>query len=402
MSAQPAKFKRVIWIVLDGVGVGEAHDAALFGDQGSNTLGNLSHQIESIRGAPLHIPHLLKLGAGKITSLAQNIPDSDIVGVYGKASEKSTGKDTTSGHWEMTGLIVSEPFEVFEKGFPTDVVDRWVKENQLPGYLCNHAASGTEIIEKLGQEHMKTGKPILYTSADSVWQVAAHEETFGLERLYSICKSARKICDELNVSRVIARPFVGDPEKGIPFKRTYNRKDYAQLPFGKTILDDLVEKKIPVLGVGKISNIFAGIGVPHNIDTKGNQDGLRVTMEQVQQFKEGLIYVNLIDFDMLYGHRRDVSGFAAALEESDLAIGKIMEMMNQDDLLILTADHGNDPTYPGTDHTREFVPVLCYTKSGKKNLSIGIRESFADMGATIHEGLTGIPHPSGKSFLNQL
>jgi phosphopentomutase len=402
MASPPAKFKRVIWIVLDGVGVGEAHDAAQFGDVGSNTLGNLSQQVTPILGRPLAIPHLLKLGAGKITTLASSIPDGEIVGVYGKASEKSTGKDTTSGHWEMTGLVVSEPFTVFENGFPQEVVERWVKENQLPGYLCNHAASGTEIIEKLGAEHMKTGKPILYTSADSVWQVAAHEETFGLDRLYSICKSARKICDELNVSRVIARPFVGNPEKGTPFKRTYNRKDYAQLPFGKTILVELGEQNIPVLGVGKISNIFAGIGVPNNLDTKGNKDGLRVILEQMQQFKKGLLYVNLIDFDMLYGHRRDVSGFAAALEESDAAIGKIMQMMNPDDLLMLTADHGNDPTYPGTDHTREFVPVLCYSTSGKKNHSIGIRDSFADMGATIFEGLTGIPHPSGKSFLNQL
>ena len=282
------------------------------------------------------------------------------------------------------------------------MVDRWIKENNLPGVLCNQAASGTEVLEKLGKEHMLSGKPILYTSADSVWQVACHEESFGLDRLYSICKSARKICDELNVSRVIARPFIGNPEKGVPFKRTYNRKDYAQLPFGRTILDDLCAKKIPVLGVGKISNIFAGVGVPENIDTKGNTDGLEVTIREIAKNKPGLIYVNLIDFDMLYGHRRDVSGFAQALEEADVAIGKIMGMMNSDDLLVLTADHGNDPTYPGTDHTREFVPVICYTPQGKKNVPLGIRQSFSDMGATIFEALTNEPHSSGKSFLKDL
>lgn len=402
--ATTGKFKRVIWIVLDGVGAGEAPDALAFGDTGSNTLGNLSAKIKVTRATPLHIPNLIKLGAGKLTPLAHDsgIKDSEIIGAYGKASELSTGKDTTSGHWEMTGLVVSEPFEVYANGFSEEVVNRWVKENNLPGVLCNEAASGTEVIEKLGLEHMRTGKPILYTSADSVWQVACHEESFGLDRLYSICKSARKICDELNVSRVIARPFIGNPEKNIPFKRTYNRKDYAQLPFGKTILDDLCTKKIPVLGVGKISNIFAGVGVPENIDTKGNTDGLEVTIRELTHRKEGLIYVNLIDFDMLYGHRRDVPGFANALEEADVAIGKIIGMMKNDDLLVLTADHGNDPTYPGTDHTREFVPVICYTPQGKKNVPLGIRESFSDMGATIFEALTNEPHSSGKSFLKDL
>ena len=404
MATQAPQYKRVIWIVLDGVGVGEAPDAAAFKDTGSNTLGNLSKKIKDARGTPLHIPNLMRLGAGNVTSLSNDsgISNSEIIGAYGKAAEKSTGKDTTSGHWEMTGLVVSEPFEVFEKGFPQEIVDRWVKENNLPGYLCNTAASGTDIIDRLGPEHMQTGKPILYTSADSVWQVAAHEESFGLNRLYEICKSARKICDELNVSRVIARPFIGDPSKGIPFKRTYNRKDYAQLPFGKTILDDLCEKKIPVLGIGKISNIFAGVGVPENIDTKGNTDGLAVTLHEIQTRKSGLIFVNLIDFDMLYGHRRDIIGFASALEEADVAIGTMMNSMSDDDLMILTADHGNDPTYPGTDHTREFVPVICYAPKSRKNVSLGIRNSFSDMGATIHEALTGEPHSSGKSFLSEL
>ena len=396
------KANRVFWIVLDGVGVGETPDAKQFGDLGANTLGNTAAETLKKRGSPLKLPNLLKLGIHHVTPIAGATEPSEIIGAYGKAREQSKGKDTTSGHWEMTGLVVNHAFPVFEKGFSPETLDRWVKENQLPGVLGNYPASGTEIIEKLGIEHLETGKPILYTSGDSVWQVAAHEEVFGLERLYSICKSARKICDELNVGRVIARPFVGDPRKGTPFKRTYNRKDYAQLPFGPTILDDLTAKKIPVLGVGKISNIFAGRGVPENIDTKGNTDGLRVTLEQVQTRESGLVYVNLIDFDMNYGHRRDVAGFAMALEEADTAIGKIMEAMHADDLLILTADHGNDPTYRGTDHTREHVPVIAYSPSLKKGVDLGVRTSFADMGATVYEALTSEAHPSGNSFLNQL
>jgi len=396
------KANRVFWIVLDGVGVGEAPDASQFGDLGANTLGNTAAETLKKRGSSLNLPNLLKLGIDRVTPIAGASAPQEIIGAYGKAREQSKGKDTTSGHWEMTGLVVDHAFPVFEKGFSQETLDRWIKENHLPGVLGNYPASGTEIIEKLGIEHLETGKPILYTSGDSVWQVAAHEEVFGLERLYSICKSARKICDELNVGRVIARPFVGDPRKGVPFKRTYNRKDYAQLPFGPTILDDLTAKKIPVLGVGKISNIFAGRGVPENIDTKGNTDGLRVTLEQIKTRDSGLVYVNLIDFDMNYGHRRDVTGFAAALEEADTAIGKMMEAMRADDLLILTADHGNDPTYRGTDHTREHVPVIAYSPSLKKGIDLGVRSSFADMGATVYEALTNEAASHGKSFLNQL
>jgi phosphopentomutase len=394
--------KRVMWIVLDGLGAGETPDAVNFGDTGANTFGNLAKETFEKTGKPLNIPHLLSLGANQVTPIAgvQNIPK--IIGAYGKALEKSMGKDTTSGHWEMTGLTVSHAFPVFENGFSEDVMQEWVKENHLPGYLGNKAASGTEILEELGMEHILTGKPIVYTSGDSVWQVAAHEQFFGLDKLLKICKSARVICDRLNVGRVIARPFIGDPRQGIPFKRTYNRKDYAQLPFGKTILEDLVAKKIPVLGVGKISNIFAGVGVPENIDTQGNTHGLEVTLNLMKDRKEGLIYVNLIDFDMLYGHRRDVKGFAAALEEFDIFLGKFLKEMNPDDLLILTADHGNDPTYRGTDHTREFVPVIAYSPSQKGPVDLGIRQGFGDMGATVYEALTGSSHASGKSFLSEL
>jgi phosphopentomutase len=391
--------KRVIWIVLDGLGAGETPDAKTFGDLGSNTLGNIAKQTFKTRGTPLQIPNLMLLGAENITPIAGATESSQIVGAYGKALEKSQGKDTTSGHWEMTGLVVDKAFPVFANGFSEEIMQEWVKENHLPGFLGNKAASGTEILEELGMEHLTSGKPIVYTSGDSVWQVAAHETFFGLDKLYSVCKSARKICDRLNVGRVIARPFIGDPRQGIPFKRTYNRKDYAQLPFGKTILDDLVAKHIAVLGVGKISNIFAGIGIPENIDTQGNTHGIETTLRLMDERKSGLIYVNLIDFDMLYGHRRDVAGFALALEEFDLALGTLMKKMNPDDLLILTADHGNDPTYRGTDHTREYVPVIAYSPAQKSGVNLGTRESFSDMGATVYEALTGLPHASGKSFL---
>jgi len=394
--------KRVFWIVMDGLGVGASPDAPSFGDEGANTLGNLATSTFSKRGTPLAIPNLMKLGIHLITPIAGATPPVAVTGAYGKAQEQSEGKDTTSGHWEMAGLPVSSAFPVYENGFPEDLIQRWIDENQLPGVLGNCAASGTEILEKLGSEHMRTGKPILYTSADSVWQVAAHEETFGLERLYSICKSARKLVDELNLGRVIARPFIGNPAKGTPFKRTYNRKDYAQLPFGPTILDHLVENQIPVLGVGKISNIFAGKGVPENIDTAGNTDGIKVTLECLKTRKSGLIYVNLIDFDMLYGHRRDVTGFANALEEFDGALGVLLQECTPDDLILLTADHGNDPTFRGTDHTREFVPVIAYTKLCTTPISLGTRKSFADMGSTIVDFLTGAPHSSGKSFYPEL
>ena len=394
--------KRVFWIVMDGLGVGEAPDAPAFGDTGSNTLSNLAESILASRGQALRIPNLVEMGISQITPVAGVSAPDRIRGGFGKARERSAGKDTTSGHWEMAGLVVKDAFPVYEQGFPEAVVERWVRENGLAGILGNHAASGTEIIEQLGPEHMRSGKPILYTSADSVWQVAAHEETFGLDRLYEICKSARKICDELNLGRVIARPFIGDPSRGIPFKRTYNRKDYAQLPFGPTVLDRLVEAGVPVLGVGKISNIFAGVGVPRNIDTKGNTDGLRVMLECMSRESSGLVYVNLIDFDMLYGHRRDVPGFATALEEFDLALGEMMSRAQPEDLFILTADHGNDPTYRGTDHTREFVPVLAWSPAMKLPVDLGIRESFADMGATIEHALTGRTSVPGSSFLNTL
>jgi phosphopentomutase len=412
-NQKAASFDRVIWIVLDGVGAGELPDADKYGDRGSNTLGNLSRVLHSKTGRQLSLKNLEKWGIGNITPIQGVSPLSpgQGEGAFGRALEKSMGKDTTSGHWEMAGLVVTQPFQTYPEGFPEEIIHRWVRENNLPGILGNKAASGTEIIEELGLEHLRTGKPIVYTSADSVWQVAAHEETFGLNRLYEICKSARKICDEMGIGRVIARPFIGDPAKGTPFKRTYHRKDYAQPPFAATFLDALKEKGIPTLGIGKISSIFAGHGITENIDTAGNTDGIRVLIEQMKSRKNGLIFCNLIDFDMLYGHRRDVPGFASALEEFDQAVPEIKRNMTSRDLVLIASDHGNDPTYRGTDHTREYIPIMAYTPAQKNPgpINLGIRDSFGDIGATVIEALLGDTllaslkdQLSGKSFLGDL
>lgn len=386
-------FQRVVWIVMDGVGAGETPDAAEFGDVGANTLGNLAKALKDTTGQTLQIPNLRKLGLANAVSMTGVDPlkAGEGIGSYGIAREKSRGKDTTTGHWEMAGLTIERAFQTFENGFPESIVNRWIRENNLPGILGNCVASGTDIIALLGEEHMRTGKPILYTSADSVWQVAASEESFGLDRLYAVCDSARKICDELGVSRVIARPFIGNPKEGRPFKRTYNRKDLSLLPPMKTYLDHWVDKGVRTLGIGKISSIFADQGILENIHTEGNTDGLRVLVEQIEQTKQGLIFCNLIDTDMLYGHRRDVQGFARALEEIDEALGRIIPMLGENDLLVLSADHGNDPTYRGTDHTREHSPVVAYTprvlSGGAK--SVGVLSSFSDFGATISDALLG-------------
>lgn len=409
-SQAKVSFDRVFWIVLDGVGAGALPDAAAYGDPGSDTLGNLARVLQKKYGRTLHLPHLQKWGIGNITSILGTTPltPQSGMGAFGKAIEKSQGKDTTSGHWEMAGLVLNQAFATFPEGFPDSLIERWTTENQLPGVLGNKIASGTEILVELGEEHMRTGKPILYTSADSVWQVAAHEETFGLEKLYKICKSARKICDEMKIGRVIARPFVGNPQQGIPFKRTYHRKDYAQLPPCETYLDILTQSGIPTLGIGKISNIYAAQGIQSNIDTEGNTDGIRVLLEQMEKVKSGLVFCNLIDFDMLYGHRRDVQGFAQALEEFDRAIPEIQKRMTSRDLVLITADHGNDPTYKGTDHTREYIPILAYSPAQKNKAAVdlGIRGCFGDIGATAVHALLGTPptptHLSGVSFLDQL
>jgi phosphopentomutase len=408
-SSATLPFDRVIWIVLDGVGAGELPDAKAYGDEGSNTLGNLARVLFAQAKNRIQLPNLEALGIGNITSI-EGVPPRAAgkgEGAYGRAIELSRGKDTTSGHWEMAGLVVSQAFETFPNGFPQDVVERWCRENGLPGVLGNKVASGTEILDELGTEHMATGKPILYTSADSVWQIAAHEVTFGLERLYKISKSARLICNELGISRVIARPFLGNPAEGAPFKRTYNRKDYALTP-GQTFLDILQNSGIPTLGIGKISSIYNGNGISRSIDTAGNTDGIQILLEQMDQVKSGLIYCNLIDFDMLYGHRRDVEGFAGALEEFDAALPAIKSRMGKRDLLIIASDHGNDPTYRGTDHTREYIPLITYTPAQTipGPVDLGTRTSFGDVGATVIHALLGRENHettlAGQSFLSQI
>ncbi len=403
-------FKRCIWIVMDGVGAGAAPDAPRFHDVGADTLGNCSRAFQQKTGRTLLLPHLQKLGIGNLTPMAGIAPliNGQGSGIYGRAAELSEGKDTTSGHWEMAGVPVKCAFATYPNGFPKEIVERWCAENKLPGVLHNHVASGTEIIDQFGVEHLESGKPILYTSADSVWQIAAHEETFGLKRLYEISLSARKLCDELGISRVIARPFVGDPRQGKPFSRTYNRKDYAQLPPEMTLLDHLVEEGVNTIGVGKISSIFAHQGILRNEDTKGNEDGFKVLLDETRKEKSGLIYCNLIDFDMLFGHRRDPVGFGNALETFDQFIPSLLDEMTDDDLMMITADHGNDPTYRGTDHTREFAPMLIHSPRFRNqgSRSVGDRTTFGDMGVTLTHALLGhepkYKNIVGRSFLQDL
>ncbi len=374
-------------------------DANEYGDTGSNSLGNLVRVEQNLK-----LPNLERWGMGNITPMGDAAhprkPHLCTAG-FGKLAELSKGKDTTSGHWEMAGIVTETAFTTYPNGFPESAVREWVTACNLPGVLGNKAASGTEIIKELGEEHIKTGKPILYTSADSVWQIAAHEDDliFGLDRLYEVSKVARKIADKLQLSRVIARPFIG--KTSADFSRTHRRKDYSQLPPAKTTMDLLKEHQIHTLGVGKISNIFAGQGIHDNLDTKNNSDGLKTLKTVLDRGDRGFIFVNLIDFDMLYGHRRDTKGFAAALEEFDSFIPTLEASLSENDLVLITADHGNDPTYRGTDHTREYVPLLAYRK-GVPGCDLGTRVSFADLGQTVLHALTGKSNlqKQGTSFFS--
>ena len=364
--------KRVCIIVLDSAGIGAMPDAAEFGDAGANTLGNIN-KVKKI-----NMPNLYAMGLG-------NIKDSGLPSVkspmaaYGRMASKTKAKDTTSGHWELAGLIMEKPFQTFPNGFCEKMLNEWSPK----GWLGNKAASGTEIITELGAEHVKTGMPIVYTSADSVFQVAAHEEVIPLNELYELCVKAREMLPE--VGRVIARPFIGSLGD---FKRTANRKDYAVAPIDRTILDGLTEKGLSVLGIGKIEDIFCNRGVTHSIHTKSNAEGIDVTIEALKNGSDNLIFTNLVDFDMLYGHRNDPVGYANALEYFDSRLPEIMAVMREEDILFITADHGCDPTTEGTDHTREYVPVLVYG-SGVVPKDLGTRDSFADMGATVYEVLSG-------------
>ena len=384
--------KRVILIVLDSVGIGELPDADKYGDVGSNTLGHIADNYPT-----LHIPNLVNLGLGQI-DLRNKIGKTDTpIAAFGKAAEVSTGKDTTTGHWEISGIILEKPFPTFtESGFPAEFMSRFEKAIGTKT-LGNISASGTAIIDDLGDEHVATGYPIVYTSADSVFQIAMHEGIIPIERQYEICKIAREmLVGEFEVGRVIARPFEGTSGN---FKRTSRRKDYAILP-PETILDVLKAKEKGVYAIGKINDIFAEKGITSYKKTATNLEGIKDTIEAIKNPNESFIFTNLVDFDMLFGHRRDVEGYAKCLEEFDSYIPEILENLGEEDLLIITADHGNDPTHHGNDHTREYIPILNIGKNIKKGVNFGVRNSFADIAATIAEYLDVEYKTQGVSYLD--
>lgn len=384
---------RVFVLVLDSLGVGSLPDAASFGDEGAHTL---DHLIEAAGG--IDVPHLSQAGLGAIEGVTQ-LGARDVRGAFGRMIERSPGKDTPTGHWEMMGCALDSAFPVFPDGFDTALLGEWCRRCELDGWLENGPASGTEVIERRGAEHLSSGKPIVYTSADSVWQIAAHEEHFGLERLWRICEEAREMTREMGLGRIIARPFVGEAGS---FQRTYNRRDYSLEPPRETSLDRLKAAGQQTVGVGKIEDIFAGRGLTRSVHSEGNSDGMRHTMELASELESGLIFVNLVDFDSVYGHRRDAVGYAKALEAFDAELGALKAQLRADDLVILTADHGTDPTWPGTDHTREYVPVVALGPSIDRPIDLGTRATFADLGATVEEALTGAAPGEGESFLGAL
>jgi len=397
MSAGNSHFERVIWIVLDSVGIGELPDAADYGDVGRDTLGHIA------RSRPLKLPNLVRLGLANINlirPLAHLAPPARPEGSYGKSITVSPGKDTTTGHWEMAGIWLDQAFPVYPHGFPKELIAEF--ERQIGRRtLGNKPASGTEIIKELGEEHVRTGFPIVYTSGDSVFQIAAHEDVIPTAQLYRMCEIARKLLDGPNrVGRVIARPFDGTPGN---FKRTERRHDYAVEPPRPMLLDVLAERNVPVFGVGKIHDIYNGRGVGNYVTTKNNADGMAKIREAMSRQANGLIFANLVDFDMLYGHRKDVEGFARSLEEFDALLGPLLATMRRSDLLIITADHGcdPDPVNPTTDHSREYLPIIAYSPRAISGADLGVRQTLADMGQTIAENFGGqILH--GTSFLDQL
>ncbi len=380
-------------MVLDSAGIGEMPDAAAWGDAGADTIGHIAESRQ------LSVPNLLKLGLGNIRPLAGLPADASPIGSYGKCTLKSNGKDTTTGHWEMAGIILEKAFPTFPQGFPPRILERFVLEANVPGILGNVPASGTEIIKQLGEEHVATGKPIVYTSADSVFQIAAHEEVVPIDRLYEICEIARGILQgEDKVGRVIARPFLGT--NAADFKRTENRHDYAVPPPAKNLLPLLKNAGKDVVCIGKIASIYDSMGVTEDLTGKNNEQVTDQTINALNADSHGLIFSNLVDFDMLYGHRRDTEGYAKALERFDERLPEIMNAMRDDDLLILTADHGNDPTKEGSDHTREYVPLLVYGDRAKA-VNLGTRQSLSDIGQTVAENF-GIKLEDGVSFLSDL
>lgn len=383
---------RIILIVLDGLGIGATPDADRYGDAGSQTLGHIAEAMGGIS-----LPHLERWGLGRLGPFRGIRPVSTPRAHFGKMEERSAGKDTIIGHWEMMGIITETPFPTYPSGFPPEVIAPFEAAIGRK-VLGNRVASGTDIIKALGADHLRSGAPILYTSADSVFQVAAHEEIIPPSELYHICEAARKILRPPHrVARVIARPFVGTPGH---FTRTGRRRDFSVSPPSETVLDRLQARSIPVIGIGKIEDIFSGRGISEAVHTHDNEDGLDQTLTWMKRLDQGLIFTNLVDFDMLYGHRNDAAGYAAALARFDRRLPQLVDRMRENDRLILTADHGNDPLFPGTDHTREYVPLLVYKKGTSSGSDLGTRSTFADLGQTIAD-LFGVgPIPVGKSFLS--
>ena len=388
-----AQFNRITLIVLDGAGIGAMPDAPEWGDAGSDTFGHICESRQ------LSLPHLQSLGLGNIRPLNGVPAVENPRGSYGKCALKSNGKDTTTGHWEMAGIILERAFPTYPNGFPQTLIDEFVAKTKVPGVLGNFPASGTEIIKELGEDHVNTGKPIVYTSGDSVFQIAAHEEIIPLERLYEICETARGMLrGEHEVGRVIARPFLGKPGE---FFRTENRHDYAVPPPRENLLPLLSENGLDVVSIGKIASIYDSTGVTQELTAKNNGQSMDQTIAAFRDNTRGLIFSNFVDFDMLYGHRRDTEGYARALEAFDTRWPELEAAMREDDLVILTADHGNDPTYPGTDHTREYAPLIVYGKKAKPGIDLGTRASLADIGSTIAENF-GLNLKAGTSFLSQI
>jgi phosphopentomutase len=393
-----ASYDRVFFLVLDSVGIGAMPDAAEFGDTGAHTLG---HIAEAVGG--LNVPNLARMGLGNISALKGVIPAGKSTAAFGKSSELAKGKDTTTGHWEMAGVRVKQAFPTYHDGFPESFMTRFLHEAKLPGFLGNIPASGTEIIQLLGDEHIKTGKPIVYTSADSVFQIACHEESFGLDRLYKICEVARKLCDELGVARVIARPFVG---KSGAYKRTTNRKDYSVALPEETTMDRL--QRLPgmeTVSIGKVASIYSEQGFSKKVKAGDNRAIFSAFLAEAARPFKGLCFANLVDFDMLYGHRRDSKGYAAELEWLDAELPNFLSKMGPRDLFLMTADHGNDPTFPGSDHTREYVPIIAWTRATEERggQDLGTLKTFADLGQTILEALgSGEKQPIGQSFLGRI
>jgi phosphopentomutase len=388
-------YKRIFLIVMDSVGIGEAPDAEKFGDKGSDTLGHIAERMNG-----LTMPNMAKLGLSNIREIKGIEKQEKPLAYYTKMIEASNGKDTMTGHWEIMGLNIQTPFRVFADGFPDELLSE-LEERTGRKIIGNKPASGTEILDELGEEHMKTGALIVYTSADSVLQIAAHEEIIPIEEQYRICKIARELTldEKYMVGRVIARPFLGEPGN---FKRTANRHDYALKPFDRTVMNEMKDSGLDVISIGKISDIYDGEGVTKSLRTVSNMDGMDKLVESLDMEFTGMSFLNLVDFDALYGHRRDPEGYGKALEEYDARLPEVFAKLKEDDLLIITADHGNDPVAKGTDHTREYVPLIVYSKQMQVGKELPIRETFADIGATVADNFNIKMPKFGKSFLQEL